>query len=60
MPLAPLFLIQIGAAIREDDCHYPTTSLVALENTQNRCGGAVLEKKYLDEVGNLCVQNNLV
>lgn len=32
----------VEAAIRADNIHYPRTALVCLENTHNRCGGAVL------------------
>jgi threonine aldolase len=32
----------VEAMIRGQDIHYPRTSLVCLENTHNRCGGAVL------------------
>ncbi len=35
------------------DIHYPQTSLLSLENTHNRCGGAVLTADYTDEVCNL-------
>jgi threonine aldolase len=33
--------------------HYPETTLLCLENTHNRCGGAVLTTDYTDEVCNL-------
>src|SRR5690606_24044362 len=33
----------IQNAIRVEDVHFPTTKLIALENTHNRCGGVVLE-----------------
>jgi threonine aldolase len=32
----------VGAMIRGQDIHFPRTSLVCLENTHNRCGGAAL------------------
>jgi threonine aldolase len=32
---------RVRAAIRADNIHYPPTAAVALENTQNRCGGTV-------------------
>ncbi len=37
-----LRLTDILAAVRADNVHYPVTQLVALENTQNYCGGKVL------------------
>ena len=32
---------------RADDQHCAVTSLVCIENTQNRCGGAVLSLDYM-------------
>lgn len=46
-------LAQIEDAIRSDNEHYPVTRLIALENTHNRCGGAVLTPAYIDSVGAL-------
>jgi threonine aldolase len=43
----------IDRAIRGKDIHYPQTTLLCLENTHNRCGGAVLTTDYTDEVCNL-------
>jgi threonine aldolase len=43
----------IDRAIRGKDIHYPETTLLCLENTHNRCGGAVLTTDYTDEVCNL-------
>jgi threonine aldolase len=54
-----LALDDIRAAIRWDDPHEPVTRLVALENTQNRCGGAVLSVEYTWAVGELVRQSNL-
>jgi threonine aldolase len=48
-----LRLDDIERAIRSKDIHYPRTALVCLENTHNRCGGAVLTVDYTDEVCNL-------
>ena len=33
---------KVEAAIRSDDIHFPSTGLIALENTHNRAGGAVI------------------
>lgn len=49
----------IEAAIREDDPHYPRTTLVALENTQGSMGGQPLPVEYIDAVGQLCQTHNL-
>lgn len=43
----------IERAVRGKDIHYPPTTLICLENTHNRCGGAVLAGDYTDEVCNL-------
>jgi threonine aldolase len=38
----------IEAAIRPNDVHAPRTRLLALENTHNRCSGAVLPVAYME------------
>jgi hypothetical protein len=35
-------LARLRAAVKPDNVHYPVTRLVALENTQNRCGPAAV------------------
>lgn len=40
----------IEAAVRPDNVHFPPTRLICLENTHNRCGGAVLAPAYMAEV----------
>jgi threonine aldolase len=52
-------LFQIEEAIRDDNEHYPVTRLIALENTHNRCGGAVLTPQYVDAVGALARAHGL-
>jgi len=57
----PLFALQtdkwgrldpadIANAIRADRPGYPKTGVVCLENSQNRCGGAVLDLEYMRQV----------
>jgi threonine aldolase len=41
---------QIKEAIRPSNIHNPLTKLVALENTHNRVGGAVLDLTYIAEI----------
>jgi threonine aldolase len=41
---------EIAAAVRADNVHFPISRLICLENTHNRCGGAVLDAAYLAEV----------
>jgi threonine aldolase len=43
----------IDRTIRDEDIHYPRTTLLCLENTHNRCGGTVLTREYTDGVCNL-------
>ncbi len=43
----------VTRTIREKDIHFPETALLCLENTHNRCGGAILTRDYTDEVCDL-------
>ena len=46
-----LSLDYVAKAIRtENNIHYPETALICLENTHNRCGGAVLTPEYTSDV----------
>ena len=58
-PDGTLCLDEIEAAIRPDNVHAPRTRLICLENTHNRCGGAVLTPEYTDEVGALAREHGL-
>lgn len=42
--------VDIANAIRPDRPGYPRTGVVCLENSHNRCGGAVLDLDYMREV----------
>ncbi len=48
-----------SAAIRRPDIHAPRTRLIALENTHNRHGGAVLSPEYLNEIGKLAKSHSI-
>lgn len=50
----------IAGAIRPDDVHYPRTRLICLENTHNRCRGAVLRPEYTGEVAGLADRHGLL
>ncbi|MEJ2447351.1 MAG: low-specificity L-threonine aldolase [Anaerolineales bacterium] len=52
-------LDDIRRAVRFDDIHHPPTRLIALENTQNLCGGAPLTAEYTRSVGKIARKNNL-
>lgn len=54
-----LRLEDIEQAIRTDDVHYPTTRLITLENTHNRCGGVPLSAAYTRQVGELAREYGL-
>jgi threonine aldolase len=49
-PDATLNLGDVEAAIRGDNIHFPRTRLICLENTHNRCGGAVLSVEYTNSL----------
>lgn len=50
----------IEAAIRADNVHFPRTRLICLENTHNRCGGAVLGPEYTEQVASLAHNRGLM
>lgn len=58
-PDGTLALADIEAAIRPDDAHHPITRLVTIENTHNRCGGAVLDEDYTRAVCELAHRRGL-
>jgi threonine aldolase len=58
-PDGTLPLDQVEAAIRGGDQHEPRTKLIAIENTHNRCGGAVLSAQYMSEVRALADRHGL-
>lgn len=50
---------QIKKAIRGKDIHLPKTALIALENTHNRAGGAILPPSYMKEVYQLAQEKQI-
>ena len=55
-------LINLGdikEAIREDNVHFPQTSLISLENTHNKCFGAPISREYIQDVIHIAHENNL-
>jgi len=54
-----LSLDDIDRTIRGRDIHYPETTLLCLENTHNRCGGAVLKPDYTDQTCDLAHRRGL-
>ncbi|MBK6769175.1 MAG: low-specificity L-threonine aldolase [Ardenticatenales bacterium] len=49
-PDGTLDITAVEAAIRTPNVHFPVTRLICLENTHNRCGGAVLDAAYMRAV----------
>ena len=49
----------IKDAIRIDDIHFPTTNLICLENTHNKCHGFPLKLDYINSVCDLAHDNNI-
>jgi len=59
-PDGTLDLAAIEAAIRDpQNDHYPRSRLICLENTHNRCGGAVLTPAYMAQVRRLADRHGL-
>ncbi len=46
-------LENIACAVRPENIHFPPTTLLCLENTHNRCGGAPLDQHYTAEAAAL-------
>ena len=53
-PDGTMDLAELAGAIRDaDNDHYPRSRLICLENTHNRCGGAVLAPTFMAQVREL-------
>jgi threonine aldolase len=50
----------IKKAFREENIHYPKTTLICLENTHNRAGGTVIPPKVTEEICQLAHQRNIL
>jgi len=50
LPNGMLDPADVETAVRPDNVHYPRSRVVVLENTHNRCGGAVLSAAQMHEV----------
>ncbi len=50
---------QVAQAIKEDNVHYPITTLVSVENTVNKGGGNYYEIDELQAIKDICVQHKL-
>jgi threonine aldolase len=54
-----LDLRDVETAVRSDNIHFPRSRLLVLENTHNRCGGAVLSRAQMDEIVGVARKHNL-
>ena len=59
-PDGTMRLTDIAAAIRPDNVHFPRTKLICLENTHNRCRGAILTPQYIESVADLAHEHGLI
>jgi threonine aldolase len=50
---------QVAEAINPNDIHKAKTQLVSLENTANRGGGSCYEMADIQEIKEICLENNL-
>jgi threonine aldolase len=50
---------ELRAAIRPNDDHFPRTGLICLENTHNRCAGAILTEEDLSGVRHVADSQNI-
>lgn len=58
-PDGSIALEDLEGAVRGSDIHDPISRLIILENTHNRCGGTVLDGKYIAGVGELAHRHGL-
>ena len=50
---------QVQGCLNPDNIHYPRTSLVVAENTNNKGGGSIWDISDLKEISQLCKKNGL-
>jgi threonine aldolase len=51
--------VDVEAAIRGEDIHLPETSLICLENTHNRAGGAIVPIENMKSIYEIASQNEI-
>ena len=59
-PDGSLALEEIEALIRPEDVHQPSTRMISIENTHNRCGGTFQTPEYLRSLGAFAHARGLV
>ncbi|MFY0689538.1 MAG: aminotransferase class I/II-fold pyridoxal phosphate-dependent enzyme [Cyclobacteriaceae bacterium] len=50
---------QLEGLVNPDDVHFPRTTVVALENTMNKGGGAIYELEEIKQIRSFCDQHKL-
>eukprot|EP00929_Paragymnodinium_shiwhaense_P003000 TRINITY_DN10336_c0_g1_i1.p1 TRINITY_DN10336_c0_g1~~TRINITY_DN10336_c0_g1_i1.p1 ORF type:complete len:802 (+),score=119.27 TRINITY_DN10336_c0_g1_i1:93-2498(+) len=58
-PDGTMDLVEVEAAVRTVNDHFPTTRVLVLEQTHNMCGGRVLPMEYIDRAAELCRRHDL-
>jgi len=59
LPNGTINIDRFQESIRGTDIHEPSTKMIVLENTHNRCGGVAISKDYIDQIGALSQKNGL-
>jgi threonine aldolase len=59
-PNGMLDLADVEQAIRTDNIHFPRTRVITIENTHNRCGGAVLSVEQMASIKALAQRHGLM
>ncbi|MDL4841144.1 low-specificity L-threonine aldolase [Aquibacillus rhizosphaerae] len=49
----------VETTIRKDDIHFPDTTLICLENTHNKAGGAIVPLENMREIYSIANRNNI-
>lgn len=49
----------VKRALRDENFHFPKTTLICLENTHNRAGGTIISPKLTEEICQLAHQRNI-
>jgi len=49
----------IKKVLRDENIHYPKTTLICLENTHNRAGGTIIPLQVMEEICQLAHQKNI-
>ncbi|WP_077621809.1 low-specificity L-threonine aldolase [Sediminibacillus massiliensis] len=50
---------EVKSAIRSEDIHFPVTSLICLENTHNKAGGAILPLENMQAIYQIAKDRNI-